>query len=503
MNRFQLSITLLFLAVFLAPRGYSQNIPMTNTTLSTCSGTLMDPSGTFNYNNNELVVMTICGTAGQCINLNFTLMDMESCCDFINIYDGPNTLSQSLGSYTGTTLPPNISSSSNCLTIEFFSDLSITGAGFAANISCGPCGGGAAATTADCDSAIQVCSATTSFPITANGFGTFDEIPLSGSTANPSINPASANTGCLLSGELNSTWLVFRIQTPGALEFHFGTGANPQTGFYDWIMYDLTNGSCADIRNNAIAPVRCNWNCASSGGTGVASLANQPALASACNYEPPINVAVNDLFVVCFSNWSNANGTVGFNFETGTGNAGVDCSPILQAGDLYLLVDRETGGNRLRWVTQSFADASSYLIERAIDQDDWAVLSDIDASSNHGFEYFDPAVAGGLARYRVAMIDDNGMMTYSNEVEVALPARHGIELFPNPAGERVQLRIGQPMAEKLQLNILDAGGRVLVSETVLAPGLEPVDREIDLNGLSAGMYFLKVNGLVTPLTVTK
>ncbi len=503
MKRLQFTLILSALLLILASNSQGQTFTMTNNTLVTCGGTITDPGGIFNYPNNSSVVMTICGTAGQCLNLNFTMMDMESCCDFLNIYDGASTLSQPLGSYSGTALPPAISSSGNCITLEFFSDFSVTGAGFSANISCGTCGSGPAATTADCDSSIQVCSATTSFPITANGFGTFNEIPISGTTGNPSINPASLNSGCLLNGELNSTWLIFRIQTPGALECHFGTGVNPQSGYYDWIMYDLTNGSCADIPANNIAPIRCNWNCSSFGGTGIAGAANIPLGASACNYEPPINVATNQLFVMCFSNWSNANGTVGFNFETGTGNAGVDCSPILQAGDLYLLADRVTGGNRLRWVTQSFQDASTYLIERAVDGNDWAVLSEIDASSNHGFEYFDPAVAGGVARYRVAMMDDNGMMTYSNVVEVALPAEDGIELFPNPAREQIKIRIGQPMAENLELLILDMGGRVLQQEVIQTPGLEPVDHTLQLQGLAEGMYFVKVNGKVTPFAVTR
>lgn len=478
-----------------------QNITMTNGTITTCSGTLLDPGGTGNYPNGQLVVMTICSGTSQCINLDFTMMDIEACCDFINIYDGPSTASQPLGGYMGTVPPPNMSSSGNCITIEFFSDNSITGAGFAANITCGTCGFGQAATTADCDSAIQVCSSTASFPITANGFGTFNEVPASGLFGNPVVNPASNNTGCLLSGELNSTWLIFRIQTPGLLEFHFGSNGNPQNGFYDWIMYDMTYNDCSDISNNNIAPVRCNWNCASSGGTGVATPAHIPFLGSACNYEPPWNVAINQIFVICFSNWSNANGTVGFNFETNSGNAGVDCSPILHANDIYTLVDRESEGNRISWVTQAWQSASTYLIERAIDSDDWAVLSEIEAGSGHGFEYFDPAAAGGVARYRVAMIDENGFQSYSNVVEVALPAKNGIELFPNPARGQVQVRVGQPAQERLQASIMDANGRIVAIHEIDAPGLVSVDTEIDLSGIPEGIYFLRVNGRVTPLMV--
>jgi|GEM_PF-6490737 len=474
----------------------AQTFTMSNGTLSTCSGTLLDPGGTGNYPGNQSIVQTICAPTNGCIYLNWNLMDMESCCDFINIYDGPSTASTPLGAYTGQGLPPIISSSGSCITIEFYSDLTTHLQGFSVDISCGPCGFGPAPTTADCDSSIQVCSSTTSFPITANGSGSFSDIPPPGSFGNPLINPGSTNDGCLQNGELNSTWLIFRIATPGLLEFHFGGPANPQSGFYDWIMYDMTNATCANIPANAIAPIRCNWNCASNGGTGMATFANQPVLANPCNYEPPMNVNVNQLFVICFSNWSNSNGTVGFNFETGSGNAGVDCSPILHYNDLYLLAEPEAGGNRLTWLTQAFQEADQYLVERSLDGGDWNLLAQIPAQADHDFNYFDPTPIGGRVRYRVAMIDQNGFQSYSNEVEIALPDQTGIALYPNPASTQLKIRVGQPGREYLQGKVMDVRGRVVARLTVKAPQLQAMESSLDITQLPPGMYFLHLNGKV-------
>lgn len=478
----------------------AQTFTMSNGTITGCSGTLLDPGGTGNYPGNTTVVQTICAPNASCIQLNWNLMDMESCCDFINIYDGPSVNSTPLGGYTGQGLPPSISSSGPCITIEFYSDLTTHYQGFSVDISCGACGLGPVATTADCDSSIQVCSATTSFPITANGSGSFNEIPSPGLFGNPLVNPGSTNDGCLQNGELNSTWLIFRIATPGLLEFHFGGPANPQTGFYDWIMYDLTNANCASIAANTIAPVRCNWNCDNQGGTGMAVPLNWPFLATACNYEPPMVVNVNQIFVICFSNWSNANGTVGFNFETGAGNAGVDCSPILSYNDLYLLVDEEEEGNRLTWITQAFQEADQYLVERSVDGGDWSLLANVPAASDHGFTFLDPAPAGERARYRVAMIDQNGFQSYSNEVEIKLPVQDGVNLYPNPVANQLKVRIGQPQQTRLFGQVMDIQGKVVATMEVDALQGLALETQLDIAVLPAGMYFLRINGEVKSFT---
>ncbi|MDQ3193108.1 MAG: CUB domain-containing protein [Bacteroidota bacterium] len=58
---------------------------------------------------------------------------------YIYIYDGPNTSSPIIGTYTGTTSPGTITSTSGCLTIRFTSDGSVTAAGWQAVISCLAC----------------------------------------------------------------------------------------------------------------------------------------------------------------------------------------------------------------------------------------------------------------------------------------------------------------------------------------------------------------------------
>ena len=72
----------------------------------------------------------------------------------------------------------------------------------------------------DCSDAINICT-NANFQVDPNGFGDIDE--LEGSISNPNSNPASSNGGCLLQGELNSTWMIINVASSGTLEFTIGT----------------------------------------------------------------------------------------------------------------------------------------------------------------------------------------------------------------------------------------------------------------------------------------
>jgi len=104
-----------------------------------CSGTIHDFGGpTKNYYDNENYTWTIAPTGAASINVNFTSFDVEANWDYLYIYDGATIAApQITGSpFTGTTLPPNFTSSTGALTFRFTSDGSTVRPGFVANYSC-------------------------------------------------------------------------------------------------------------------------------------------------------------------------------------------------------------------------------------------------------------------------------------------------------------------------------------------------------------------------------
>ena len=117
----------------------SNDILMQNGTINTCSGTFYDSGGASgNYQNSEYSTLTICpDNPGSFLEANFTYFNLESCCDFLRIYDGSSTNDPIIGTYYGTS-PGTVTSShtSGCLTFLFDSDYSITDPGWVASLNC-------------------------------------------------------------------------------------------------------------------------------------------------------------------------------------------------------------------------------------------------------------------------------------------------------------------------------------------------------------------------------
>lgn len=107
---------------------------------TTCSAVFTDSGTSFaDYANSLTQTMTFMpATAGNSININFTAFDVEEDWDYLYVYNGSTVTSPLLGKYTGTTLPPSLTSSAanGALTFKFTSDSEVTTPGWIANITC-------------------------------------------------------------------------------------------------------------------------------------------------------------------------------------------------------------------------------------------------------------------------------------------------------------------------------------------------------------------------------
>ncbi len=126
------------------------NMPAGNNSITTCSGFFYDsggPGGSFttnsagNYGNNEDRVFTFFPTSStNKIQLDFTAFTTETCCDFLQLFDGSSTSAPLIGTYQGTNSPGTVTSSASngAITARFFSDGSQNRNGWEATISCIP-----------------------------------------------------------------------------------------------------------------------------------------------------------------------------------------------------------------------------------------------------------------------------------------------------------------------------------------------------------------------------
>ncbi len=122
----------------------------------TCDDTFVDSGGlTSNFSNNENLTYTFCpAIPGTTVRMTFTAFSMEANYDGMYIHNGNSVAAPLIpsmnaagfnnlsvpGAYWGNSIPgPFVSTSvDGCLTFHFFSDLTITGSGWIANVTCEP-----------------------------------------------------------------------------------------------------------------------------------------------------------------------------------------------------------------------------------------------------------------------------------------------------------------------------------------------------------------------------
>ncbi|GIV23045.1 MAG: hypothetical protein KatS3mg025_0704 [Bacteroidia bacterium] len=100
--------------------------------LTAPSGSFSDGSGNSDYTNRADCRWLIQPPGATWVRLSFTSFTTEANYDFVRVYDGPTTSSPLLGSYSGTTLPPTLTSTGGSMLVVFTSDSSITRAGWEA-----------------------------------------------------------------------------------------------------------------------------------------------------------------------------------------------------------------------------------------------------------------------------------------------------------------------------------------------------------------------------------
>ena len=163
-----------------------------------CGDTVYDTGGASgNYSSSEDYTRTYTpDTPGDLVTLDFTSVDLENCCDTLRIYDGADTNATLLNGDIQT--PQSFTSSTDAgLTIRFTSDSSVTGAGWAATISCfTPCNWNGATST---DWATATNWSTGAVPTSSDNVyidGTFTNEPSISSTdaAAGSVTVATSNT---------------------------------------------------------------------------------------------------------------------------------------------------------------------------------------------------------------------------------------------------------------------------------------------------------------------
>ncbi len=147
--------------------------------------------------------------------------------------------------------------------------------------------------------------------------------------------------------------------------------------------------------------------------------------------------------------------------------------------------------NLLTWDSYEEEPGLHYRAEYSVDGKTFSPVSEIIAAG-HAQHYTvkHKPQNSGAAYYRIVVLELNGNVSYSNTAMVkaggSMSAQTG-SIYPNPAGDYLQLQVPGELSADATLTVVDAAGRVVIAEPV-----KTKTAIVDLRRLPVGMYQLRV-----------
>ncbi|RYY87489.1 MAG: T9SS type A sorting domain-containing protein [Chitinophagaceae bacterium] len=145
------------------------------------------------------------------------------------------------------------------------------------------------------------------------------------------------------------------------------------------------------------------------------------------------------------------------------------------------------GRVRLDWEANTDAQHDYFEVERSADGIHFTTLGR--PNPNPPYIMYDLHPEAGSNHYRVKQVDRSGRITYSNIVLINVQLQVQLNIFPNPAHDRLRIELQSTRPGTLLLHLRDLQGRSLWQHTSSGSG----NLQVPLSGWAAGTYLLQVH----------
>lgn len=109
------------------------------------------------------------------------------------------------------------------------------------------------------------------------------------------------------------------------------------------------------------------------------------------------------------------------------------------------------------------------------------------------FAYFDRLPNGDLQEIPGTRVNGNIFSVVKNKRLMQGGDQLDLEVIPNPAQDEALLRFSIPWGQAAELEITDLEGKTLFEVPVAAGQIGLQERQLDLRGLPAGVYLVRLN----------
>jgi hypothetical protein len=155
---------------------------------------------------------------------------------------------------------------------------------------------------------------------------------------------------------------------------------------------------------------------------------------------------------------------------------------------------RQGSTSLLDWSTAIDADNGVFEIERAANNAAFGTIGSVPVQRNGDlpdyYTFTDTHPATGVNTYRLKILNQQGIASYSSVrlVDFQADGAGPVMVYPNPATDLLHITVGNPQ-NITNVLVIDTRGRVIRTINSAASNTTT----IPLNGLAAGIYFIKVS----------
>jgi len=147
-----------------------------------------------------------------------------------------------------------------------------------------------------------------------------------------------------------------------------------------------------------------------------------------------------------------------------------------------------SGDVHIKWFTSTEEFNEKFEIEHSLDGKNYHKIGEVKGAGNssvtNSYQFIHAKAPAGLNYYRIKQLDYDGKFEYSPNLSIVVSKKIPLELYPNPANER--LFISGEMSDYL-IYVFDRNGARIRSFEFTGNNLE-----YDISNLSEGVYVLEV-----------
>lgn len=279
------------------------------------------------------------------------------------------------------------------------------------------------------------------------------------------VNPGN-NYDCLTTSP-NPSWYYLDIDTPGDLAMDIT--AAQDVDFAIWGPYADLSTAMSNCESYPV-PLDCSYDPSETEQANVSS------------------VVAGEVYVLLVTNYANTVQNINVT-EAPSMTATTDCSaalPVELASFNGAWKNREI---HLNWLTATETNNSHFVVERSNDAKTWSAFDLVDGMGTSAqatnYSAIDENPNNGLNYYRLKQFDFDGSMTYSDIIAVSAHSNQEVQLYPNPANDRVMINSSHFFS---RIEITDVKGSIILKKTY--PSIQQTI--LNLSTLRGGIYYVSI-----------